>query len=156
MCVCILSTPNTNAAIDQSIINYIDLAFDTANDHIVILGDVYLNSFIANSRRKLESLCTQFSLTQCIQESTYYTENSQSILHLILVNKPESVLLCGVSKPVLERNIRCNCPVLRYLLFASQQYNHSNGICGFMTEVITMTFASIYLIQIRIYYIMTT
>ena len=78
--------PNTHADIDQSIMNSIDLACNTANDDIVILGDFNLNSSIVNSRRKLESLCSQFSLTQYIQEPTHYTENSQSILDLILVN----------------------------------------------------------------------
>jgi len=78
--------PNTHADIDQSIMNSIDLACNTANDNIVILGDFNLNSSIVNSRRKLESLCNQFSLIQCIQESTHYIENSQSILDLILVN----------------------------------------------------------------------
>ena len=78
--------PNTHADIDQSIVNSILLAYNTVNDNIVILGDFNLNSSIVNSRRKLESLCNQFSLIQCIQESTHYIENSQSILDLILVN----------------------------------------------------------------------
>ena len=78
--------PNTHADIDQSLVNSIDLAFNTANGTIVILGDSNFNSSIVNSRRKLESLCSQFSLTQYIQEPTHYTENSQSILDLILVN----------------------------------------------------------------------
>ena len=77
--------PNTHAVIDQSIMNYIDIACNTANGTIVILGDSNFNSSIVNSRRKLESLCSQFSLTQYIQEPTHYTENSQSILDLILV-----------------------------------------------------------------------
>jgi len=31
-------SPNTNATIDQSLVNSIDLAFNTANDNIVMLG----------------------------------------------------------------------------------------------------------------------
>ena len=30
--------PNTNATIDQSLVNSIDLAFNTANDNVVMLG----------------------------------------------------------------------------------------------------------------------
>ena len=52
-----------------------------------------------------------------IQEPTHYTENSQSILDLILVNKPESVLFCGVGEPVLEQNIKYHCPIFAIFTF---------------------------------------
>ena len=38
-------------------------------------------------------------------------------MDLILVNKPESVLVCGVGEPVLEQNIRYCCPVFAIFTF---------------------------------------
>ena len=56
-------------------------------------------------------MCQQFSLTQCITEPTHFTENSSSIIDIILVSKSELLVNSGVGEPFLDQNIRYHCPV---------------------------------------------
>jgi hypothetical protein len=53
---------------------------------------------------------TQFSLHQLITEPTYVTEHSSSLLDLILVSNPLSVLFTDVGAPLLEQvRIEVSC-----------------------------------------------
>ncbi len=61
--------------------------------------------------RKINSLCQLFSFTQCITEHTHFTENSSSLLDIILTSSPNIIASSGVYDPFLEQNIRYHCPV---------------------------------------------
>ncbi|XP_053373951.1 uncharacterized protein LOC128546712 [Mercenaria mercenaria] len=109
--------PNSNAFTDQRIEESIDLAYNTGIEDLVITGDFNLNPANTTSARKLTALCTQFGLTQCIDESTHFTEHSSSIIDLFLLRNKSSLLLCGVGDPFLEQNIRYHCPIFAFFKF---------------------------------------
>jgi hypothetical protein len=62
---------------------------------------------------------TQFSLHQLITEPTYVTEHSLSLLDLILVSNPFSVLFTDVDAPLLEQ-VRYHLPVIGLLHHSSK------------------------------------
>ena len=70
-----------------------------------------------NSYRKIYDLCQQFNLEQLINEPTHFTENSSSMIDLILTSNRNSIILSGVGEPFLEQNIRYHCPVYCVLNF---------------------------------------
>ena len=64
-------------------------------DHTVLLGDFNINMLDLNSNNSkvlLDSIIEPFSLTQLIDKPTRITENSKTLIDLIVVNKPENVL----------------------------------------------------------------
>ena len=46
--------------------------------------------------RKIEALCIQFSLYQSIDQPTHFTENSPSLIDIVLVSNKDHLLLSGV------------------------------------------------------------
>ena len=80
--------------LDQSI----DLALNNTHD-IIITGDFNINQLSDNHRNKISSLLTQYSFQQLIMEPTYMTEHSSSLLDLVMVNNPTSVLYTEVGPP---------------------------------------------------------
>lgn len=60
---------------------------------------------------------------QCISDPTHFTENSTSLLDLILVTNKRNVIDCGVGDPFLGQNIRFHCPVYGILNFSKPRYN---------------------------------
>ena len=111
-------SPNTNAAADQSIENSIDLASNTGLHDIVILGDFNLNT--CNCKRKLEALCTQYGLTQCVEEPTHFTENSQSILNIILVKQLNPYFYVELLNPSSSKIVDTIVLYLEYLHLVNQ------------------------------------
>ena len=63
------------------------------------------------SARKITSLCEQLSLVQPIEEPTYFTETSFSLIDLLLVNNKEHLILSEVGDLFLHQDIRFHCPV---------------------------------------------
>ena len=55
---------------------------------------------------KVKDLCEQFSFEQVIEEPTYYTEHSSSLLDIILTNNTDHVILSGVGDPFLTQEVR--------------------------------------------------
>ena len=94
-----------------SIKNSIRLARETLINDIIIKGDFYINALAELSARKNNELCLQYDLTQLIHEPTYYSEHTSSIIDLIFVSNPNSVLLSGTDVPLLDQSTRYHCPV---------------------------------------------
>ena len=96
----------------------IHLAVDTDIKDIVVTGDFNYNMLNDITKRKICGICQQFSLVQCINEPTHFTETSSSLIDLVLVSNRNSIISCGVENPFLHQNIRFHCPVYRILNFS--------------------------------------
>ena len=110
--------PNSTNAILSSIKSSIGLAFDTNISNILITGDFNLDILKDNSSRKVRDLCQQFNFEQINNEPTHFTENSSSLIDLIITSNRNTILLSSVGKPFLEQNIRYHCPVFCVLTFS--------------------------------------
>ena len=110
--------PNSTNAILSSIEDSIGLAFETNISNILISGDFNLDILKDNSIRKVRILCQQFIFEQIIYEPTHFTENSSSLIDLILTSNRNTILLGGIGEPFLKRNIRYHCPVFYVLTFS--------------------------------------
>ena len=77
--------PNSDANYYTNIENSLALAVDTGISDIIITGDLNLNLLNPQTSRKIYSLCTQFSLFQSVTQPTHFTENSSSLIDVILV-----------------------------------------------------------------------
>ena len=101
----------------------IDLAIDTGISDIIILGDFNLNMLKPVSSRPISNICQQYNLQQIITEPTHFTETSNSLIDLVLVSNPESILLSGVGDPFLGQEIRYHCPI-----FVVFKYNRNQAL----------------------------
>ena len=81
-----------------------DLALN-CNHNVILTGDFNINQLNSNMNDKIGSLMTQFSLHQLITEPAYVTEHNSSLLDLILVSNPLSVLFTHVGAPLHEQVI---------------------------------------------------
>ena len=88
--------PNSPNAVFSSIEELIGLALDTNIENILLTGDCNLDTLKENSYRKIYDLCQQFNLEQLINEPTHFTENSSSVIDLILTSNRNSIILSGV------------------------------------------------------------
>ena len=68
--------------------------------------------------RKIELLCTQFSLHQTINQPTHFTEHSSSLIDILLVSNKDHVVLSGVGDPFLNQEIRYHCPIYGIFKFS--------------------------------------
>ena len=110
--------PNSTNAILTSKEDSIGLAYETNISNILITGDFNLDILKENSSRKVRDLCQQFNLEQIINEPTHFTENSSSLIDLILTSNRNTILLSSVGEPFLEQNVRYHCPVVSVLSFS--------------------------------------
>ena len=110
--------PNSDANYYNNIEDSVSLAVDTGIKDIVITGDFNLNYPNHTSRRKIDSLCMQFSLHQSISQPTHFTEHSSSLTDIILVSNKENLILSGVTDPFLNQDVRFHCPVYGVLKFS--------------------------------------
>ena len=94
------------------------MAIDTGILDVVITGDFNYNMLNDNSKRKISSMCQQFSLQQCINQPTHFTENSCSLIDLILTSNVDSVISCGVADLFLSQDVRYHCPIFGILNFS--------------------------------------
>ena len=114
--------PNSDANYYTNIENSLALAVDTGISDIIIPGDLNLNLLNPRTSRKFYSLCTQFSLFQSITQPTRFTENSSSLIDVILVTNKENLILSGVGDPFLNQELRYHCPVYGILKFPKQKH----------------------------------
>ena len=110
--------PTSDLQTWRNIEHSIDLALN-CNYDIILTGDFNINQLNNNINDKIGSLMTQFSLHQLITEPTYVTEHSSSLLDLILVSNPLSVLFTDVGAPLLEQ-VRYHLPVIGLLHHSSK------------------------------------
>ena len=112
--------PTSDLQTWRNIEHSIDLALN-CNYDIILTGDFNINQLNNNINDKIGSLMTQFSLHQLITEPTYVTEHSSSLLDLILVSNPLSVLFTDVGAPLLEQ-VRYHLPVIGLLHHSSKPW----------------------------------
>ena len=103
--------PESDAACLSSIEDSISLAMDTQINNIIITGDFNLDVFSRQTSRKVSELCEQFSLYQTVTEPTHFTENSSSLIDIILTNDKSNLIYSGVAEPFLNQNVRYHCPI---------------------------------------------
>ena len=110
--------PNSDANYFSNIEDSLALAVDTAISDIIVTGDFNLNILSARTSRKIESLCLQFSFFQSIDQPTHFTENSSSLIDLLLVSNKDHLLLSGVGDPFLNQELRYHCPIYGIFKFS--------------------------------------
>ena len=103
--------PNANANYVSNIEDSIALAVDTNINDIIITGDFNFNVMNQQASRKIYSLCTQYNLSQCIEQATHFTETSSSLTDILLVSNNDNLILSGVGDPFLNQGIRYHCPI---------------------------------------------
>lgn len=109
--------PNSDANYYTNIENSLALAVDTGITDILITGDFNFNILNPQTARKIESFCTIFSLYQSIKQPTHFTENSSSLIDIVLVSNKDNLIITGVGEPFLNQEIRYHCPVFGILKF---------------------------------------
>ena len=90
--------PNSTSQLFSNIEDSTGLAVDTGINDIILTGDFNLNMNSNTSLRKNESICSQFSLYQSINEPTHFTERSSSIIDLLFMSNKESLIDSSVRR----------------------------------------------------------
>ena len=90
----------------SSIEDSISLALDTQINNIVVTGDFYLDIYRHQTARKVFEICEQFSLYQTVTEPTHYTENSSSLIDIVLTSDKSNLINSGVAEPFLHQDKR--------------------------------------------------
>ena len=93
---------NPDAEYFSSIEDSIFLAIDTGTRDAIISGDLNCNMFNLRTAQKINSICEQLLLHQVINDPTHFTENSSSLIDIILTNNKDNVILSKVGKPFLQ------------------------------------------------------
>lgn len=103
--------PNSNTLYNNDIEDSISLAVDTDINDIIVTGDFNYDAFNTNTNRKILSICQQFNMEQIIEESTHFTESSQSLIDLIFVSNKNTIIKSGVGEHILDQEQRYHVPV---------------------------------------------
>ena len=100
--------PNSSAAIWDCLERSIDLAVSCNVDSMILVGDFNDNQL--NPRcHKIKDIMQVYSLHQLINEATYFTEHSSSLIDLIITNDPMYITYTEVG-PALTDLTRYHCP----------------------------------------------
>ena len=105
---------NSNQIIWDTIEQSIEQAFDTKIKIIIITGDFNENQF-TRGETKLMNITNNYDLHQLITEPTSITENSSTLIDLLLTNNPLNILYSAVCEPFLDVNIRYHRPIIALL-----------------------------------------
>ena len=108
--------PNSNADYFTLLNESIDSAHNTNIPDIVVTGDFNFNMHSTNNN-KMKDLIQNYNLKQLIKEDAHFTENSSSLLDLILVRNSSNILTSGVADSFIADQIRFRCPILVILEF---------------------------------------
>ena len=115
--------PNSDSNYFSSIEDSIALAVDSPGiSEIIITGDFNLNVLNPLTARKINSICTQFSFYQSINQPTHFTENSSSLIDILLVNNKTHLIVSGVGDPFLNQEIRYHCPIYGIFKFSKPKF----------------------------------
>lgn len=90
---------------------------DTDAADILVSRDFKINMLNSVSSRKIDSICQRLILSQFISDSTHFTENSTSLIGIILTTNPELIYLPGVGEPCFDLQVRYHCPIFGLLNF---------------------------------------
>ena len=85
---------------------------------------VYITNHHLNpqTERKINSICTEFSFYQSISQPTHFTENSSSLIDILLVNNKNYLIVSGVGDPFLNQEIRYHCPIYGIFKFSKPKF----------------------------------
>ena len=61
---------------------------------------------------------TQFSLYQCIDDPTHYTEHSSSVIDLLFVSNKGPLIHSGIADAFLNQDLRYHCPIYGIFKFS--------------------------------------
>lgn len=101
--------------------NSIALAIDTNISDIIVTGDFNFDLLNERTSRKIESICTQYTLFQVINQPTNFTEHSATLIDILLVNNKHHLILSGVGDPFLNQELRYHCPIYGILKFSKNK-----------------------------------
>ena len=133
--------PNSNRDYFSNIEDSIALALDTGKTDIIITSNFNYKLLNPVSSRKIDSLCPEFPLFQSINQSTHFTENSSSLIDILIVSNKDYLILSGVGDPFLNQQIRyTTAPFMEFSNFQNQKINHSSDTYGTMLKKITTFF----------------
>ena len=105
------ATPNSSISIIIDIEASTDIAIDTGIKHIIITGDFELDYLKSNTRKKIDDICNQYSMTQITDEPRHFTETSSSLIDIFNSNNPGNIILSGVREQILSQIIRYHCSI---------------------------------------------
>ena len=87
----------------------VDRACNTQIKDIVLLGDFNCDASKPQNNRIL-NLMQQYNFDQLVTESTHFTENSSSLLDLILIRNKSNVFKAGALDTFIENQVRYHVP----------------------------------------------
>ncbi|MEW8191406.1 MAG: reverse transcriptase family protein [Candidatus Thiodiazotropha endolucinida] len=115
--------PNSDSNYFSDIEDSVALAVDSPGiSEIIITGDFNLNVLHPQTARKINSICTEFSFYQSISQPTHFTENSSSLIDILLVNNKNYLIVSGVGDPFLNQEIRYHCPIYGIFKFSKPKF----------------------------------
>ena len=103
--------PNSTQMIWDSIEQSIELAIDTKIKNILITGDLNENQ-LNSAGTKIKNISSNYDFYQLITEPTSITENSSTLIDLLLTNNPQNITYSAVCEPFLGVNIRYHRPIV--------------------------------------------
>ena len=108
--------PNSSSDYFNLMLESIDRAHNTNIYDIIITGD-FNYDMLSNGSNKMTDLLQQYNLTQLIAKETHFTEQSASLIDLIIVRNKNNILTSGVADPFVPNLTRYHCPVFVLLKF---------------------------------------
>ena len=123
---------------------------DSNISDVIITGDFNLNVMKQHEFRKIESLCNEYNMIQCIDKPTHFTENSISTTDLLFVTIKYFILTTGCGEPCLGLTMRHHCLIFVFFISLNQKLKIFIELFGNMSKVITMNLEIVLLISIGI------
>lgn len=114
---------HVNQKHNLSHIHSIELAIDSKCKNILITGDFNENQINSTIDSKINQLCNIFNLVQLIKDPTSKSENSNTLIDLLLTNNSDMIVHSSVIEPFLEVNIRYHCPIISILKQDTYKYH---------------------------------
>ncbi|MCG7878660.1 MAG: reverse transcriptase domain-containing protein [Candidatus Thiodiazotropha endolucinida] len=109
--------PNSPNAYWDLIDDTFDSMSNSGTRDIIIVGDFNNDMLNPLASTKMTNLISSYNFHQLVDEPTHYTENSSSVIDLVLVSKPENALYCDVISPFIPNLVRYHCPTVLYLKY---------------------------------------
>lgn len=114
---------------DNSFFDYLEMVIsklDAEDKEYIILGDINSDLLPSNqcsdsNVKVLKSLLEVFQLTQLITEPTRITQTSETLLDLIITNKPDRILVSGTNQ------LGCSD---HNLVYATRKISNSSKVCS--------------------------
>ena len=132
--------PSPDAECLTYIENSIALAIDTNISDIIVPGNFNFDLLNERSSRKIESICTQYTLFQVINQPTNFTEHSATLIDILLVNNKHHLKLSGVGDSFLNQELRYHCLYTEFSNFQKVKFTLLREKYGSMTKVIVNFF----------------